>query len=529
MAVIRSAFDVPIPDTPQSFPHFILATFERHGDKIAMVDNSSGQFYTYKELKRLIMKCGSALLQEGFEENEVAAIILPNVVEFPIVLYGITAIGGIVTTVNPEYTVNEMIHQLQDSGASYIVTLPCLVKKAIEASTKITVKNIFVLGEAEGCISLSNMLLENDGSYFPLNFVPKSWKEDVVFLPYSSGTTGFPKGVMLTHYNLVAHALIATHESFYVVPEDGLVMLGLMPMFHIYGLSALLGLGLYLGGKIICMVKYRPAAFLECIQEHKLNALNIVPPIAIFLAKDPLVGNFDLSHLKSIMCGGAPLGEDVIYQLKSKLPHVQNIRQGYGMTETSPSCICPRVDFYKPGSVGVLLPNLQAKVIDLENGSNNGSRQIGEICVKGPVVMKGYLNNPQATKKAIDSDGWLHTGDIGYYDDDEHFFIVDRIKDVIKFKGFQVAPAEIEAILLTHPKIKDAAVIGVPNEEAGELPKAFVVRSEGITKQDILHFVAVKVAPYKRLRGGIEFVESIPKNVTGKILRRALVAFKHKL
>lgn len=235
------------------------------------VDNSTGRSYSYKELKRLIMRCGSALLHKGFEENEVAAIILPNIVEFPVVIYGISAIGGTVTTMNPECVANEMIHQLQDSGASYIVTLPCFLNKVKEASRQINIKGIFVLGEAEGCLSLSNMILADDGSHFPLKFVPKNWKEDVVFLPYSSGTTGFPKGVMLTHYNLVVHALIATHESFYVVPEDGLVMLGLMPMFHIYGLSTLLGLGLYLGGKIICMAKYKPEALLECIQEKKVK------------------------------------------------------------------------------------------------------------------------------------------------------------------------------------------------------------------------------------------------------------------
>ncbi|XP_031566165.1 probable 4-coumarate--CoA ligase 3 [Actinia tenebrosa] len=522
MALVHSEYNVVIPEEVKSFPRMVLKRFEQLGDKVAIVDSVSGRSYTFNQLKIMISKCGSALLRRGFKSKDVLAIILPNIPEFPIVLYGVISIGGTATTLNPIYTVDELAYQLKDSGAAYIVTIPQLVEKVNNAAKKVGIKEVFVFGEAEGFESFSNLVLSDDGSRFQI-YDPVDWKDEVVFLPYSSGTTGLPKGVMLTHYNMIAHTSMATHVSFLSVPESGGVMLGLLPMFHSYGLGVLLGLALYSGFKIVCVIGFEPESFLMAIQKYRIDTLCIVPPIALFLAKHPLVEKFDLTCVENILCGAAPLGRDLIIQLKQRLPRTDIIiRQGYGLTETSPSCMASTPDLVKPGSVGVLLPNLKAKVIDLKSGAILGPEQDGEICIAGPNVMKGYLNKPEATANTIDKDGWLHTGDIGHYDKDGHFYIVDRVKELIKYKGFQVPPAELESVLLSHPQISDAAVIGVPNVEAGELPKAFVVTRSNISEKEVMDFVAKKVAPHKKLRGGVEMVESIPKNASGKIMRRQL-------
>lgn len=247
-----------------------------------------------------------------------------------------------------------------------------------------------------------------------------------------------------------------------------------------------------------------------------------MPPIVTFLAKHPSVDDYDLSSVTTIISGAAPLGLELTNAVWKRLPKVAVVGQGYGLTETSPAVmLCPREDC-TPGAVGVMLPNIEGKVVDVQTGQPLGPNQNGEVCVRGPVVMKGYLNNPKATEECITPDGWFHTGDIGYYDEEGHFFIVDRLKELIKYKGFQVPPAELEALLHTHPNVLDVAVVGIPDEEAGELPKAFIVPKGDITEREIIEYVADRVSPHKKLRGGVEFIEQIPKTASGKILKREL-------
>ncbi|KXJ19143.1 probable 4-coumarate--CoA ligase 3 [Exaiptasia diaphana] len=534
MAIVRSKSSVVIPEDEKSFPRFMLKKFEEYGNNTAIVDSKSNRSYTYRQLISLIKKCGSGLLRAGLKPRETIALILPNVPEYPIIVYGATSVGVIVTTLNPSYTVDEFVYQLRDSEATHVVTIPQLSQKVKEAASKLNIKSLYTLGEADGFMSMSTLIFGDNGSLFQF-YEPRNWREEVLYLPYSSGTTGHPKGVMLTHFNLIAHKYQISQGGLTVIQTR--VMLGLMPFFHSYGLGVMLGAGLFFGYNVVCINGFEPASFLKAIQDYKISTLTIVPPIAVFLAKHPIVLKYDLKHVEAILCGAAPLGEDANMQLKRRFPKVKFIRQGYGMTETSPSLMTQPPDKVKIGSVGMLLPNIEAKVINLETGALLGPGQDGEICVRGPNIMKGYHNKRDATMTTIDQDGWLHTGDIGHYDEDEHFFIVDRVKELIKYKGFQVPPAQIEDILLSHPQITDAAVIGIPNEEAGELPKAFVVTKAKLTEQDIIGFVSKKVAPHKKLRGGVEFVESIPKNPSGKILRRQLreqekkklKSLKHKL
>jgi len=517
MALKSKYPDIPIPENV-SWPQIVYQHFEKYGEKTAIVDAISGRSYSFKQLKALTQRLSSALVKRGFKKNDVFAIYLPNVLEYPIIFYGVAFIGGVVTTVNPLYSSQELARQLRISGAKYLVTIPQLAESAKDAAASEGIRSVFVIGEAQGCESLSD-LLSDDGTAFPehVNINPK---EDLVALPFSSGTTGLSKGVMITHYNLVAGMTVLFGDN--IVPEDA-VVLNLLPFYHIYALVVMMGGCLHLGSKLVLLSRFEPNSFLKTLQDYKITDAPLVPPLVLFLAKHPLVDKFDLSSVVRVNSGAAPLSKELETAMLKRLPQVLKIRQGFGMTEIAgASHATPSEGKIKYGSVGLLLPNLECKVINPDTGAILGPNLDGEICVKGPTVMKGYLNNPEATARTIDSDGWLHTGDIGHYDEDECFFIVDRLKELIKYKGFQVPPAELEALLITHPNIDDVAVIGVPDIEAGELPKAFVVRRGNVTADEIMDFVAKKVQPQKKLRGGVEFVDQIPKSASGKILRRML-------
>jgi acyl-CoA synthetase (AMP-forming)/AMP-acid ligase II len=339
-----------------------------------------------------------------------------------------------------------------------------------------------------------------------------------VALPYSSGTTGLPKGVMLTHHNLVSN-ILQSSIALDVGAED--TMLGVLPFFHIYGMVVIMNLGLHYGATIVTMPRFDLEQCLDAMQRHRISFANVVPPIVLALAKHPIVDNYDLSALRTVFSGAAPLGTEVAQAVATRLGCI--VKQGYGLTETSPVTHAVRLGSAQTAGIGPPLPNTESKVVDLATGEELGPDQEGEICIRGPQVMKGYLNRAEATAAMIDAEGWLHTGDVGYADAHGDFFIVDRVKELIKYKGMQVAPAELEAVLLTHPAIADAAVIPLRDEEAGEVPKAFVVLKGELSADEICRYVAERVAPYKRLRS-IEFIDQIPKSPSGKILRRVLVA-----
>lgn len=516
-AIVTSEYRVEIPEI--SLSDFVLSKFSEYGDDIAMVDGASNKSYTYSELGTSVKNFASALAKRGFKKGDVLALYLPNVPEYPILFFGIIALGGVATTLNPTFTETEIAYQLKDSGAKYIVTVPAIAVKAKQAAAEVGINCVIVIGEAEGCEPLTS-LLDDDGTAFPEDVLVNP-KVDLCAMPYSSGTTGFPKGVMLTHHNLVSQLCMIMHESFRSHPFQGTV-LGLLPFFHIFGMVVVMAQFLRRGGKIVCMQQFDGELMLKLIQDFKIHCLYLVPPIITFLAKHPSVKNYDLTSIDTIISGAAPLGKELTNAVRKSLPTVVAIGQGYGLTETSPGImICPRNNC-KPGAVGVLLPNLEGKVVDVQTGEALGPNQDGEVCVRGPTVMKGYLNNPEATAASITPDGWFHSGDTGYYDEEGHFYIVDRLKELIKYKGFQVPPAELEALLHTHPNILDVAVVGIPDDEAGELPKAFIVRKGDITEKEIIDFVADKVSPHKKLRGGVEFIEQIPKTASGKILKREL-------
>jgi acyl-CoA synthetase (AMP-forming)/AMP-acid ligase II len=324
--------------------------------------------------------------------------------------------------------------------------------------------------------------------------------------------------VMLTHANLVANLLqMETHLAF----DEHEVFMACLPFFHIYGMQLMMNAGLRVGATVVTMPRFDLEQFLALTQEHRVTRLWTVPPMVLALARHPLVDDYELTSVRSVLSGAAPLGPELAAEAGARIgiPVVQ----GYGMTELSPVSHAPFWDDPRPGTVGMLVAGCEARVVDPETGDDLGVGDDGELWIRGPNVMKGYLNNPAATAATIDGDGWLHTGDIGHVDADGYWFIVDRVKELIKVKGFQVPPAELEALLITHPAVADVAVIGIPDEEAGERPKAFVVLAPGAdaSEQDIEEFVAEHVAHYKRL-AEVAFVDAIPKSPSGKILRRLL-------
>ena len=326
---------------------------------------------------------------------------------------------------------------------------------------------------------------------------------------------------MLTHYNFVAATLQAESVIKWTFDENSR-SIAVLPFYHIYGMLINMNRAIHTGRLVITMARFDLEQFLQLVQDHAVTHLALVPPIILALAKNPLVEKYNLSSLKLINSSAAPLGTDLQHQCAQRIGCM--VTQGYGMTEACAGIFAhpDEAEKIKLGSGGLLLPNMEAKVLDVESGSELGPNEHGEIIVRGPNIMKGYLNNLEATARTIDQDGWLHTGDIGYFDNDGYIFIVDRLKELIKYKGFQVAPAELEAVLLSHPAIADAAVIGSPDKEAGEVPKAFVVTRSPITTDEIITYVAERVAPYKKIHR-VEMVEQIPKSASGKILHRVLV------
>jgi acyl-CoA synthetase (AMP-forming)/AMP-acid ligase II len=520
--IFRSPYaQVEIPEMP--LPPFVLARAHELGAKPALVDGVSGRALSYAELAEQVQRVAAGIAARGLSKGDVFAILSPNALEYALAFLGVTLAGGVVTPINPHATTAEVAYQLTDAGAKFLLAAPACLEKA-QAARNADVRELFVIGEAQAGATPFAELLTNDGRAPAVEIDPRA---DLVALPYSSGTTGKQKGVMLTHHNLVA-SLCQLMGADQFTADDTLICL--LPLFHIYALQVILNAGLATGATVVMLPRFDLEGVLRAIQTHRVTFAHFVPPIMLTLVKQPVVDDYDLSSLKTIFCGAAPLSREVASACAARFGC--QIRQGYGMTETAPASHMapPDPDNARCDSIGWCVPNMECKIVDSETGAELGTGARGEICVRGPQVMRGYLNKPEATAQTIDADGWLHTGDIGYVDEHGYFYIVDRLKELIKYKGFQVAPAELEAVLLTHPAVADAAVVPSPDDEAGEVPKAFVVlKPDDATAdataraEELLTYVAARVAPHKKIRR-IEFIAQIPKSASGKILRRLLVA-----
>jgi acyl-CoA synthetase (AMP-forming)/AMP-acid ligase II len=512
--MIRSPFpNVEIPDS--SFPELVLARARELGDKPALIDAPSGRIITYGRLAESVRAVAAGLADRGFRKGEIFAHYAPNLPEYAVAFHAVATVGGVSTTANPLLTADELAVQLRDCGARLLVTVPPLLEKATAAAAQAGVEEIFVYGEADGATPFDSLLGEH--SWKPEVAIDPA--NDLVALPYSSGTTGLPKGVMLTHRNLVANVCqVTAHRR---LGEDERII-AVLPFFHIYGLVSIMNITLYCGATVVTMPRFELAEFLRVLQDYRITRAYVVPPIVLALAKHPLVDQFDLSSLEFMLSGAAPLSAELEVACGKRLGC--RMQQGYGMTETSPTTHFVTDDLagQLPGSIGPLVPSTECRIVDVASGRDAGAGEPGELCIRGPQVMKGYLNNAEATARTIDRDGWLHTGDLALLERDGSLRIVDRVKELIKYKGYQIAPAELEALLLSHPAIADVAVIPLADEDAGEVPKAFVVPSRPITPEEVARFVAERVAPYKKVRV-VEIVEEIPRSPTGKILRRLLI------
>jgi acyl-CoA synthetase (AMP-forming)/AMP-acid ligase II len=371
---------------------------------------------------------------------------------------------------------------------------------------------ICVIGEVDGISSLSKFY----GAPLEQQVVIDLDRHSVV-LPYSSGTTGLPKGVCLSHRNLVINVdQIATAAEF----QQGETAAAFLPFFHIYGMTVMMNMHLACGGLLVTMPRFDLDLFLRLCQNHKSRRMWIVPPVALALAKHPLVDEFDLSQIDQVFSGAAPMGRELSDAVATRLNC--EMLQGFGMTELSPVSHVTPISGPRSGSSGLAVPNTQCRIVNPETGEGIAPGGEGELWIKGPQVMIGYLNNEKATQDTLTHDGWLKTGDVAIIDQDGYMFIVDRLKELIKYKGFQVAPAELEAILVAHPNIQDAAVIGKPDDEAGEVPIAFVITIEPAPNEaQIKQYIATTLAHYKKIHQ-VHFVNEIPKSPSGKILRRLL-------
>jgi acyl-CoA synthetase (AMP-forming)/AMP-acid ligase II len=504
--------EADIPDV--DLTSFTLQRAGQLGDKPALIDGGSGRALSYSELDRSVRSYAAGLAARGFAKGDTFGIFMPNVPEYAVAFHGVLAAGGRCTTANPLYTARELGFQLADAGASMLLTVAPFLEVAREAAAHAGCE-VFVLGEADGAASFSELL--GDPAATPDIAIDPA--NDIAAIPYSSGTTGLPKGVMLSHSNLVAN-MIQSEAVLGVTSDD--VVIAMLPFFHCYGLCVILNLGLRAGATLITHARFEFEQFLDLVERHRATRGYVVPPIALALAKHPAVEGRDLSSLRHVLCGAAPLGADLADACERRIGCP--VTQGYGMTEMSPitHLVPPFGELNKPGSIGPPIPGTECRLVDPDTGEEVGAGERGELWMRGPHVMQGYLGNPEATAAMIDPDGWLHSGDVAVVDDDGWFTIVDRVKELIKYKAFQVAPAELEAILITHPEVADCAVVGIPDEEAGELPKAFVVAAgDELDLAAVSQFVADQVAPHKRLRA-IEVIEEIPKSPSGKILRRVL-------
>ncbi|NBM18992.1 4-coumarate--CoA ligase family protein [Streptomyces sp. GC420] len=521
----------PVPVVDQPIHEAVLGRAAEFGDTPALIDGVSGMTLTYGQLDGFVRRISAAFAEAGMRKGDIVALHSPNTIAYPAVFYAATRTGAAVTTVHPLSTPEEFAKQLADSSARWIVTVSPLLDPARRAAELAGgIEEIFICDKPETGGGGHRSILDMLACTAPEPEVTIDPAVDLAAVPYSSGTTGVPKGVMLTHRNIATN-LAQLQPVMPARPGDRI--LAVLPFFHIYGLTALMNAPLRQGVTVVVLPRFDLEQFLTAIETHRITALYVAPPIVLALAKHPAVDGHDLSSLDHIISAAAPLDAELAEACSRRLG-LPPVMQAYGMTELSPGThVCPRDSHdIPPGAVGKLLPSTEMRILGLDEpgspGKDLGIGEEGEIAIRGPQVMKGYLGRPDETAAMIDADGWLHTGDIGCVDADGWLHVVDRVKELIKYKGYQVAPAELEAILLTHEAIADAAVIGVYDADGNEVPKAFVVRQAGeagaaLTGDDVMAHVAGQVSPHKKVRR-VEFTDAVPRAASGKILRRELRA-----
>jgi acyl-CoA synthetase (AMP-forming)/AMP-acid ligase II len=504
MTIFTSPFpDVAIRDI--TITQRVFEGLENRPDEVVLTDGSTGRTMTAASFMDQVKRMAGGLTAAGFGAGHTVALMAPNIPEYCVIFHAVAWAGGTITTLNPTYTANEVGHQIKDARAEVLITTPDFMETAREGAHSIPV---IAIGSPEYGALMGDAITAQ---------VPVDLDKFTVVLPYSSGTTGLPKGVMLSHRNLVVNVDQTIIAGDF---QPGEKTAAFLPLFHIYGMTVLMNIHLAGGGALVTMPRFDLPLFLQISQDYKCRRMWVVPPVALALAKHPLVDDYDLTSLEQVFIAAAPSGAELSDTIAKRLNCTA--LQGFGMTELSPvSHIIPG-SAPRSGAAGQTVPNTSCRIVDIDTGANLGPGQEGELWIKGPQVMQGYLNNAKATAETITEDGWLRTGDIAKIDSDGYMFITDRLKELIKYKGFQVAPAELEATLVAMDGISDAAVIGLPDVEAGELPIAFVVAGDPPPDEAaIMAHMETQLSHYKQVHQ-IHFVDEIPKSASGKILRRLL-------
>ncbi len=501
-------FSSPHPDVvlrDQSITERVFDGLINRPDEVVLTDGVTGKTMTSQAFMDQVKQLAGGLTEAGFGAGKTVALMAANSPEYCVIFHAVAWAGGTITTLNPAYTAPEVTHQLNDANADILLADPGILDTAKSGAGH---RPVIAIGSPEYDALFGE----------PINAqVTVDLDAHTVVLPYSSGTTGLPKGVMLSHRNLVVNVDQSIVAADF---QPGEITAAFLPLFHIYGMTVLMNVHLAGGGALVTMPRFDLPLFLQISQDNKAKRMWVVPPVGLALAKHPLIDSYDLSALEQVFIAAAPSGAELSDAIHARLGCTA--LQGYGMTELSPVSHIVPAHAPRAGAAGVVVPNTHSKIVDPESGEAQPADAEGELWIKGPQVMQGYLNNAKATAETITEDGWLRTGDIACVDQDGYMFIVDRLKELIKYKGFQVAPAELEAALISIDGIVDAAVIGHPDDEAGELPIAFVIRSDDGPEEDAIHaHFEAHLATYKKLHQ-IRFVDEIPKSASGKILRRFL-------
>ncbi|XP_065346026.1 uncharacterized protein LOC135943431 isoform X2 [Cloeon dipterum] len=530
--IVRSPYQGTLPAINAC--DYVWRDYKKHESELALTCAISGKSLTFGQTHGAFDRLSVNLPAKfGLRQGDVVGLVLPNMPEFAIVFYGCLAAGLVVSPANPIYTSDELLKQFTDAKVSLVVTTPELADRVREALSRMPGGGapVVLTGQAPPAAGAKDTFLLDElitQQIKGAERLPKPDPQCLAVLPYSSGTTGMPKGVVISHRNLVAGLSIGDHpDAVTSGVEDGRKnsTLAVIPFYHIYGSVIILGCCIGRGYRVITLPRFDPTTYSQAFEKYKPTHLFLVPPLVHFMARSPSISREAMQNIKLTVSGAAPLTKQIMDEFVAKLGPTSIFKTGYGMTESS--ClltvmpeIMPTCKAKSLGPPGVFT---EFKIADNE-GNALPQGQVGELCARGPQIISGYLNNEKVTKETITEDGWLKTGDVAFFDEYGHVNIVDRVKELIKVKGYQVSPTEIESILIQLEGVADVAVIGLPDEKNGELPKAFIVKKPGaqITEQTVMDFLNPKVAEFKKLRGGVQFLEAIPRSAAGKILRKDL-------
>ncbi|EOA23751.1 hypothetical protein CARUB_v10016963mg [Capsella rubella] len=498
---------------------------QTHHGTTAFIDASTDHCISFSDLWRAVDRVADSLQHDvGIRKGDVVLVLSPNSITIPIVCLSVMSLGAVVTTANPLNTSGEISRQIADSNPKLAFTTPELAPKLASSGISIILECVEYSLRAPGGLRvvgiLNEMIKKEPRGQRVRNQVNK---DDTAMLLYSSGTTGLSKGVISSHGNLIAHVARYIAEPF---EQPQQTFLCTVPLFHTFGLLNFVMATLTLGTTVIILPRFELGQMMAAVEKYRAKTLILVPPVLVAMINkaDQIKAKYDVSFLRTVRCGGAPLSKEVTKVFMEKYPTV-DVYQGYALTESNGvgASIDSVEESKRYGAVGLLSCGAEARIVEPKTGQFKGVNQTGELWLKGPSIAKGYFRNEE---ELITSEGWLKTGDLCYIDDDGYIFIVDRLKELIKYKGYQVAPAELEALLLNHPDILDAAVIPFPDKEAGQYPMAYIARrpESNLCERRVIEYISKQVAPYKKIRK-VAFINSIPKTPSGKTLRKDLIKY----